>query len=328
MPRRHRDVVVIGTSAGGLETLDALLGQLVGGLPAALFLVQHLSPDSSGEGLVTRFGRHAAFHCKLAEHGERFHRGGLYIAPPDHHLLIKERTLCVTRGARENRHRPAIDPALRSAAVSHGPRVIGVVLTGMLDDGSAGLQAVRRCGGVTVVQDPKDAEYPDMPANALRAVKVDHCLPLARMGPLLETLTREPAGKARPVPRDLRVEAEIAEKVLSDISEAESLGTRMPYGCPSCGGPLWEMRSEGPERFRCHTGHAFTAGSLLAAQADKIDESLWVTLRQLEERRNLLLRMAGEEKHTHNKRYYSDKASETSRHIKRVRKMLLAPRVS
>lgn len=166
MPRRHRDVLVIGTSAGGLGALDSLVGQLAGGLPAALFVVQHMSPQSTGEVLLSHLSRHGGFRCKLAEDGERFQQGSLYVAPPDHHLLVGKRTLKVSRGARENRYRPAIDTTFRSAAVAHDSHLVGVLLTGMLDDGTAGLAAIQRCGGIAVVQDPDDAEYPDMPANA------------------------------------------------------------------------------------------------------------------------------------------------------------------
>lgn len=167
MSKKGRDIVVIGTSAGGLEALDRLIGQLPGEFPAAIFIVQHLHPEHAPSALLYRLGAYKTFHCKIAEDGEAFGPGKIYIAPSDAHLLIKENTLLVRRGARENRYRPAIDPLFRSAAVAHGPRVVGVVLTGMLDDGTSGLVAIHRCGGVTVAQDPSDALYPDMPQSAI-----------------------------------------------------------------------------------------------------------------------------------------------------------------
>src|SRR5688572_18843664 len=154
MASKGRDIIVIGTSAGGLEALDALIGQLPIDLPAAIFIVQHMAPQNTGGALLHRLGRHRAFSCKIAKDGESFKPGRIYIAPPDNHLLVKKNKVLVTKGARENRNRPGIDPLFRSAAVSHTSRVIGVVLTGMLDDGTAGLIAIKKCGGVTVVQEP------------------------------------------------------------------------------------------------------------------------------------------------------------------------------
>lgn len=195
-----------------------------------------MDPGNSGEPLLRRLGRHQAFHPKLAEDGERLKSTHIYIAPPDSHLLIKKGTMLVTKGAAENRHRPGIDPLFRSAAVSHGSRVIGVVLTGMMDDGTAGLIAVKRCGGVTVVQDPRDAAYSGMPLSALDNANVDYCVSIAEMGPLLTTLVSNPHGKSKAVPDDVRTEAAIAERVLSDISQVNGLGEQVPYNCPGCGG--------------------------------------------------------------------------------------------
>ncbi|HEY3644355.1 MAG TPA: chemotaxis protein CheB, partial [Gammaproteobacteria bacterium] len=246
MASKGRDIIVIGTSAGGLEALDTLIGQWPAGLPASLFLVQHISPDNTGQALLSRLCRHHAFICGFARDRERIAPRHIYLAPADHHLLVKDGTLSLTRGARENRFRPAVDPLFRSAAVAHGPRVIGVVLTGMLDDGTAGLMAIKRCGGVTVVQDPKDAAYPGMPENALNNVDVDYCVPLAGMGRLLEGLVRAAPRKARSIPRDVRAEAEIAERVVGGIGSVEALGERTPYSCPACGGGLWQVDQPGP----------------------------------------------------------------------------------
>jgi two-component system chemotaxis response regulator CheB len=324
MPRKGRTIIVIGTSAGGLAALDKLIGGLPH-LPASIFIVQHMAPESSAEPLLHRLERHKTFACKIACDGETFASGTIYIAPPDYHLLVKKKTLLVTKGARENRYRPAIDPLFRSAAVSHGANVIGVILTGMLDDGTAGLVAVKRCGGVTVVQDPKDAAYPDMPANALHNLKVDHCVPLTRMGLLLASLAHAPPRKRRPVPKDIRTEAVIAERVLSDIAQVNTLGSQVPYNCPNCSGVLWRMAQPGVPRFRCHTGHSFTASALLVSQSEKIEESLWVALRMLEERRNLLNNMAEKEPRAQGKRSYAERATETAVHIQRIRSMLMAP---
>jgi two-component system, chemotaxis family, protein-glutamate methylesterase/glutaminase len=326
MPSKGRDVIVIGTAAGGLEALDQLIGQLPTDLPASIVIVQHMDPGNSGEPLRRRLGRHQAFHPKLAEDGERLRPTRIYIAPPDNHLLIKKGKMLVTKGAAENRHRPGIDPLFRSAAVSHGSRVIGVVLTGMLDDGTAGLIAVKRCGGVTVVQDPRDAAYSGMPLSALDNANVDHCVAIAEMGPLLTSLVSKPPGKSKAVPDDIRTEAVIAERVLSDISQVNGLGEQVPYNCPGCGGVLWKIDERGEKRYRCHTGHSYSGLSLLASQSDKIEEMLWISLRMFEERKNLLTSMAKDATTAPLRSKNRRQAKETQGYIERVRAMLLDPK--
>lgn len=317
-----RNIIVIGTSAGGLEVLDNLLGQLPADLPAAIFIVQHMAPGGGGEALLHRLSKYEHFRAKLAEDGEAFQLGRVYVAPPDYHLLLRKDVMLSTKGARENRCRPAIDPLFRSAAVAHGSRVIGVLLTGMLDDGTAGLVAIQRCGGITVVQDPAEATYPGMPSSALANVAVDHCVRIAQMGALLDKLCRQRASRSTPIPEDIKTEARIAERVLSDVARVDSLGSRVPYNCPNCGGTLWEMTSHDIQRFRCHTGHSYTAASLLSSQTEKIEETLWICLRMFEERRNLLHSMTrgGGAKGTS----VAARAEEAEQHIERIRAMLLA----
>ncbi len=324
MADKGRDIIVIGASAGGLEALGEVIGRLPAGLPASIFIVQHMPPESIGEAMLSRLGRCKSFNTKLAEDGEPFKRGRIYVAPPDSHLLLGKTKLRVTKGARENRYRPAIDPLFRSAAMAHGPRVIGVVLTGMLDDGTAGLIAIQKCGGVTVVQDPNDAVYPDMPQSALNNADVDYCVPVAAMGALLEMLAREHPGKNKPVPTDVRMEAEIAERVLGGgIAKMDQLGSAAPYNCPTCGGALWEMDSQDVQRYRCHTGHSFTSSALLLSQWERIEETLWTALRMFEERKNLL--NASAKRGKSGQGFYSERARETDVHIERIRSILFAP---
>jgi two-component system, chemotaxis family, protein-glutamate methylesterase/glutaminase len=325
MPSLGRNIIVIGTSAGGLEASDAPIAELPSDLPAAIFIVQHLAPENTAAALLARLGRHKAFDCKLATNGERFKAGRIYIARSDYHLLVKKNHLLVTKGARENRYRPSIDALFRSAATTHGPRVIGVVLTGMLDDGTAGLIAIHKCGGVTVVQDPKDATYPEMPQSALNNLSVDHCVPIAQIGGLLAKLSREHPGKPKRIPADIRTEAVIAERVLSDVAEVNGLGTQVPYNCPNCGGVLWEIDDPSMTRYRCHTGHSFTTQTLLTSQSEKIEETLWVSLRMFEERKNLLNKMAAGQTKGHLQQSYAKRAKETQKHIERIRAIMLAP---
>jgi two-component system, chemotaxis family, protein-glutamate methylesterase/glutaminase len=319
---KGRDIIVIGTSAGGLEALGELVAQLPSDLPAAIFIVQHLAPDLSGVALLRRLSQYKSFDARFAEDGEAIKPGQVYLAPPDSHMLVREKQILIAKGARENGYRPAIDPLFRSAAVTHGNRVIGIVLTGLLDDGTAGLIAVKRCGGKAIVQDPADASYPDMPQSALNNATIDHCVPIAEMGALLETLTRERPGKSVSIPPDIIMEAEIAERVLSDVGDLNALGHQVPYNCPDCGGVLWQMKQGKFLRYRCHVGHAFTAATLLAIQTDKIEETLWVALRMFEERKNLLGNMVAKSPKSLATRTMA-RSAEAQVHIERIRAILL-----
>src|SRR5262245_28926028 len=235
------DIIVIGASVGGVEALASLVAQLPEDLAATLFVVQHTLPTARGR-MAQILDRAGPLTATLAQDGERFEPAHIYVAPPDHHLLIKQGYLHVMRGLRENRVRPAIDPLFRSAAVTYGARVVGVVLTGLQNDGTAGLLAVKRCGGIAVVQDPADAFYPDMPRSAIEHVDVDYCLPVAKMGTVLHQLTQEPRVATVPIPVDLLVEADIAEHPSHSNNRIKELGALVSLICPDCGGPLWEIR--------------------------------------------------------------------------------------
>lgn len=286
-------VVVIGTSAGGLAALVKLVSQLQADFPAPILVVQHISADATGNVILNTLNEHSKLKCTHAKNGEYPLAGHLYLAPSDHHLMLNEEgKILVTKGAQENRSRPAIDPLFRSSAVAFGNRVIAILLTGYLDDGTAGMKVIKRCGGVCIVQDPKDADYPAMPQNALNQVKVNYCLPISEMGGLLYQLIVRKVGHRKPIPKDILIEAKIAERVLSDLASVNALGQQVPFNCPGCGGVLWQVDKGLSLRFRCHTGHAYTAASLLAEQTKKIEETMWIALRMFEERRNLLTTMS------------------------------------
>jgi two-component system chemotaxis response regulator CheB len=193
----------------------------------------------------------------------------------------------------------------------------------MMDDGTAGLIAIKKCGGVTIVQDPKDAAYPGMPQSALDNLKVDHCVPISGMGRLLEKLTQASPGKSKPIPKDVITEAIIAERVLSDVAQVNGLGSQVPYNCPNCGGVLWEINNPDIRRFRCHTGHSFTESALLTSQSEKIEETLWTSLRMFEERKNLLNSMVKKNTAKSNSPL-AQRAKETKIHIQRIKAMLQA----
>ena len=305
-------ILVVGASMGGLEALRSLVAQWPRDFHAAVFVVLHMSADASADVLVRALSAAGSLRCSLARDDEEFVASHIYVAPADHHLLVGARRMMVTKGARENRSRPGIDPLFRSAAVAHGSRVIGVLLSGQLDDGTAGLVAIKRCGGTCVVQSPEDAAYPAMPSSALLNAKVDHAVPITQMGALLSTLVRRPRRRSPPVPHDVAIEARIAERVLSDLPAVN---------CPGCGGVLWEVTAGDALRYRCHTGHAFTAAVLLAEQTSKIEETLWVALRMFEERRNLLSTIA-----TTQRGVFAvsagERAKESATHIERIRELL------
>jgi len=287
------DIIVIGSSAGGIEALRTLAGALPKEFPASAFVVQHTSPDSPGV-LAKIIDRAGPLPALYPADGERIRPGCIYVAPPDRHLLLEPGIVRLTRGPTENRFRPAVDPLFRSAAQVYGPRTVGVILTGNLDDGTAGLLAVKQLGGIAIVQDPHDALYPSMPASAMRRVRVDHCISLAEIAPLLIHLTSEPVdGKgASDVPEEMRIEIEIAKEQNPLDAGVEKLGEPSPYACPECHGVLLQMKETGQYRFRCHTGHAYSAKSLLAEISEGVEDSLWNTIRSLEESVRLMRHMA------------------------------------
>jgi two-component system chemotaxis response regulator CheB len=317
-------IVVAGASAGGLNALIALIQQLPGDFRAPVLIVQHISADASGNVLLNALNKHGKLNCLHAVHGESIKTGNVYLAPSDHHLLVgKDGHLHVTKGAQENRSRPGIDPLFRTAAVAFGNRVTGIILSGYLDDGTAGLIAIKRCGGTCIVQDPKEADYPDMPTNALNQLKVDYCVPITEMGDILSKLVAKKPGKQKTIPRDIQREALIAERVLSDLDSVNSLGEQVPFNCPGCGGVLWKVNKGISLRYRCHTGHAYTAAALLAEQTKKIEETMWAALRMFEERRNLLTTISKEQRGTTAKSA-AERAKLSQVHIDRIRAFLLA----
>ena len=316
-------LVVIGASAGGMQALTKLVAQFPKNFPAPVFIVNHMSAASPGEVLVRALNKSGSLVCEHARDGQAFTSGHIYMAPSDQHIMIVKGKILVTKGARENRSRPAIDTLFRSSAVAYGNRVIGIVLTGYLDDGTSGMMAIKRCGGVCIAQDPSDAAYPGMPQSVIANVGVDHCLPIAKMGALLSRLVLEKLPKRTKTPKDLVIEAKIAQRVLSDLPSVEALGEQVPFNCPDCGGVLWEIAHGKLLRYRCHTGHAFTSSVLLAQQTAKIEETLWVALRMFEERQNLLVTMS---KGRGSKPLSSafQRAKDSQIHIDRIRAMLKA----
>jgi two-component system chemotaxis response regulator CheB len=282
-----------GASAGGIEALRELVAALPADFPAPICVVMHTSPQSPGilDSILLRAGRLAANN---ARDRERLAPGQIYVAPPNCHLLVEPGIVRVTRGPRENRFRPAIDPLFRSAAQVFGPAAIGVVLTGNLDDGTAGLWAIKQLGGTAIVQGPDDALFPSMPATALQHVRVDYSLPLAQIGPMLVQLTAAPVVEPAdsPVSRSLEVEVKIAKEQNPLAAGLSEVFTPSTFTCPECHGVLMELEEGHRIRFRCHTGHAYSLDSLVAAVSEGIEDSLWIAIRALEEGEMLMRRVA------------------------------------
>ena len=290
MPLKH--IVVIGASAGGIETLRALLAALPADFDSPICVVLHTAPQAPGvlDDILNRVGTLPAVNAST---GMRLKPGQIYVAPPDYHLLIEPGVLRITKGPRENRFRPAVDPLFRSAAQVYGPKAIGVVLTGNLDDGTAGLWAIKQLGGVAIVQDPRDALFPSMPQSAIQHVAVDHVVPIAELAPLLVRLTAAPAAEEpHRVPEQVEMEVNIAKE--HNPLDAGLGGHAEPssYACPECHGVLLQMKEGGRIRFRCHTGHAYSVAGLIAAINEGMEDSLWNAIRALEEGGMLMHRMA------------------------------------
>lgn len=289
-----RDIIVVGASAGGIESLTGLLNGLPADFPAAVFVVWHMPTTSVGV-LPRMLERYSVLPIDNAVDGEPVVPGRVYTAPPDHHLLLENGHVRLTRGPKENRFRPAVDPLFRSAAYSYGSRVVGVVLSGALDDGTSGLWMIKDRGGIAVVQDPVDAIVPDMPRNALRNVDVDYTVRLSEMPGLLAQLVAEPLTEAgEPAAKgEEPAEMQIPKRVEGAEWDMDKLGEVTQFTCPECHGSLWRIHEGRILRFRCRTGHAYTADSLLTGLGESIEDTLWAAVRSLEESASLLRHIHG-----------------------------------
>jgi two-component system chemotaxis response regulator CheB len=315
-------LIVIGASAGGVEALRALAAGLPRDIAAPIGVVLHVGAQSLLPELLESAGNLPASH---AENGERLRRGHIYVAPPGRHLLVHDGHWMLRRGPRENLARPAIDPLFRSAACSFGGGTIGVVLSGALNDGTAGLGAIKRCGGTAIVQDPDEALVPEMPLSALRHTAVDACLPLASIAGELARLAAEPPAPTPDIPMDIRLEAAIAAQEHATMSTEEKIGTPSPFTCPECQGPLWEIADASMLRFRCHVGHAFTVDAMLEAQAEEAEAILWKLLRARQQRAELARRVAEREHATRPAlaEHFLARADEYDQDAELVRRMLM-----
>jgi two-component system, chemotaxis family, protein-glutamate methylesterase/glutaminase len=324
----NRDLVVIGASAGGIEALQQLLRALPMDLDAAILIVLHTS-DHAGSLLPQIMQRASKLPAVHPADRTRIENGKIYIAPPGCHMIVEGSLLRVIQGPRENLHRPAIDPLFRSAASSRGRRVIGIILTGSLDDGTAGLMVVRARGGQAIVQDPEDALFPSMPQSALEQVPDALVLPLREIPKMVvhlvgEIIPDDVSDRLRQP--QLIKETKIAELDMSEIENEDRIGHPSAFACPDCGGVLWEIEDDGFLRFRCRVGHAFTARHLGAEQRHAVETALWSALRALEENASLYRRMAdraNNSNHDQAAERFEERAANTTTNAHVLREFLL-----
>jgi two-component system chemotaxis response regulator CheB len=283
-------IVVIGTSAGGLSALRQLLGSVSTDGDVVYVVVMHLSGKPATNVLFDGLCTYTALPVKMAEDWMPIQRNHIYIAPRNVHLVVKKGYLKLGYGPKENRWRPSIDVLFRSAAVAYDTHAIGIVLTGMLNDGVTGLKTIQHCGGTTIVQDPNEASFPDMPRNVLEQMEVDYTVPISAMNDIIQKVIHQDIASMTP-PENLRLEAEISEKTVIGDEIVPILGKQTTLACPDCGGSLWELKNDNITHYRCHIGHAYGEQDLLLKQSEKLESALWIAVRITEERRNMLTKL-------------------------------------
>jgi two-component system chemotaxis response regulator CheB len=317
--------ITIGASAGGLDAVRELIRQIPKNINAAIFVVLHLSKAAVPEILVERIKKVSALPCSVALHNQTIKPGHIYIAPPDAHLMINRDSIIIGHGPAENRFRPSIDVMFRSAAASFGQATIGVVLTGFLNDGTAGMWAIKQSGGHCLVQDPNEAEYPDMPLSVIETMEADHCIPLKTMGKIIQKITQKKPVKSTDPPAIVIAESKLSEKAATSIEGVSELGEKTVYACPDCGGGLWHLENSRVKHYRCHIGHSYSEKDLQIKQSETIEHTLWVALRMMEERKILLMKLASENRKKgleFLQKSVSEQAGQLTVHIEKMKGLL------
>lgn len=323
------DIIVVGASAGGVEVVTKLVEGLPPDLSAAVFIVLHIPPFARSvlPDILARSGRLPVEHPRS---GEEIRRGHIYVAPPDRHLIVEKNHILLSAGPRENRVRPAIDVLFRSAAFACGNRVIGVVLSGTLSDGTAGLYEIKRHGGITIVQDPDDALFPDMPKSALDQVPIDYTLPASELAATLSELTqkslKQEGGRENVAP-DVRPGQEVIQDDSEEQVDGKRNGEMAIYVCPECGGSMWQVNAGKVVRFSCHVGHVYSADDLLEGYSEDLERSLWHAARALRDRSTLMRQLANVARDRNAKNTaarYNEEAAIDTQHAETIEQMLAA----
>lgn len=321
-----RNLIVIGASAGGIKAIVKLIEGFPETIDAAIMIVLHVSKKSSAENIVEIFQRHTTLKCLVAKDRTDIEKGIIYLAQPEHHLLVSGGIMRLNQGPEENKYRPSIDVLFRSAAVHFGNKTIGVILTGMLQDGTSGMYAIKSCGGLCIVQNPLEAEYSDMPRSVLKRIEVDYMADLEEIPIIVQDILSRPLPPQIAIPDELKVEADITERLMSDIHQLKKIANRSDFACPDCGGGLWEVKNDPAHRYRCHTGHVYTEKLLYELQDMQIEESIWVSLRMLEEKRSMLLLLAGRKNSNPNNSAISSlekRIADIGEHINRLKSLVI-----
>lgn len=318
-----KNIIVVGASAGGINAMSRLLSTFKADFDAAVFIVMHLSRSSHAGVIVNHLQKFTELKCRVAENELPIQNGTVYLAPADHHLLLEKHTMKVQKGAYENHWRPSIDVLFRSAAAAYSSCVTGIILTGLLDDGASGMSAIKRSGGICMVQDPDEAQFSGMPTSVLNTIEADYIVSVDEMGHILsDRLSSALPCVPKEVPSDVRQEASITRRMSTEITVMSELGPIMPLTCPDCGGVLTYIANDQVDRYRCFTGHSFTGYALLNEQIKNIEDSLWVAIRMMEERKNLLRSLnGGSDLYPDDSK--SERAFALETHIERLKDMLL-----
>ena len=326
MPQLKR-VFVLGASAGGRKILTTVLEAIPRTIEAAFLIVVHGSSEIASI-YPKVLSQKIALKVEEAQNELKINSGTVYIAKPNHHLFVEKGEIFLSNGPRENRFRPSIDVLFRSAAVAYGNTCVGILLTGRLNDGTAGLEAIKKCGGLALIQNPATAEYSDMPSNAAQTVEIDYVVNVEDLGNVIQKIMDEKLPENKKLPASVVRENTIATKISSEIALEDNLGHQVPISCSSCGGPLWKIEDSKVNRYRCHVGHAFTEEALLESQNDALEEALWVAMRTLEEKKMLLVRV----KKDYNSKgikamaaTHSEQIKEVQQQISTLRKVLQIP---
>jgi two-component system chemotaxis response regulator CheB len=318
-----RDIIVIGASAGGVQAVVEVVKRLPPDFPGSVFVVVHF-PGSIPSSLPSILSRAGPLPARHAKNGEAIQRGLIYIAPPDCHLTIEGSQLRLSRGPKENGFRPAIDPLFRTAARSYGPRVLGVVLTGNLNDGTAGLIGIKRRGGIAMVQSLETSLYPGMPRSAMEHVAVDYALAPEEMASCITELALQPVNALEtPMSNEIESAEEPDEIALEDRHTQPGIPSTM--SCPECHGVLWEVKDAELVRFRCRVGHAYSDEALLVHQSENLEAALWTALRALEEHSALSRRLAARatsKGHAHSASAFTEQAMDAEHHASVIRTVL------
>ncbi|MFD2288848.1 chemotaxis protein CheB [Pedobacter petrophilus] len=318
-----KNVITVGASAGGLSAVSELLASLPGNIDAAVFIVIHISKVAIEENILSLLNKKSKLEVVIPQNGTKIENRKAYLAPVDHHMMLSNGTILTTRGAKENHWRPSIDVLFRTAAAAYSNCVTGIILTGLLDDGTSGMIAIKNAGGTCIVQEPEEAEYADMPQSVINNIEVDYRVSIVDMHYILSDLYSRGICVKGEVPANLKLESEITLRMSSNYEQTSTLGIPTMFTCPDCGGVLTKIKEDGNSRYRCFTGHVYSEDILTGEYANKIEEALWVAIRMMEERRNFI---SGLEERTQINTYVSEdrkkRADELKVYIERLKDVL------